>query len=120
MQQQKQFKVGDWVNTTSWQYTTKPAQITEVQNGKYYVQNKNGSGGWLFSASSLLSWQPKEGEYVWNTYKKSLCTIKNIVEDQFGLSFGCYSNMNGISSSGYYRINDLEPFIGELPSFLQK
>lgn len=103
------FKIGDWVINSQ-------GNIKQLDESDIFMLNQIPQNT---LTRELALWQPKEGEYCWNTAKRTIVHIRNIVEDQYGLSFGCYSEANGTSSAGYYRLIDLEPFIGTLPSFLK-
>lgn len=111
----RQFKVNDWVSING--------SLKQITSLSY---DYNGEINAIFCGQAHYStqrdiklWQPKEDEYCWNNAKRTIVHIRNIVKDQYGVSFGCYSVTNGTSSAGYYKLEDLEPFIGTLPSFLQ-
>ena len=109
------FKVGDWIKSTKFTHM-RPSKVQSI----YKSNGRKGDfglkcGGTVHYASEAELWQPKEGEWCWfkdeeNTIG-SLTQLVGIEED--GTYYG-YSS---------YGIPDkapcVEPFIGELPSFLK-
>ena len=92
------FKVGDWV-VHQYGFIDK---IEHIREGGYILSFYEGDSimPCLFSGSELELWQPKQGEWV---------IPKTKTKESF----------NVFKYSKEYRGFELEPFLGELPSFLK-
>jgi hypothetical protein len=113
------FEIGTWICSTRYKHM-KPVKVKSVYFSNERKEPAYKSDGAVHYESECELWQPKEGEHCWNISKKTLTHIRNIVSDSYGLSFGCFSESNGVSSTGYYRLEDFEPFVNGLPSFIKE
>ena len=103
------FKVGDWVRVSNER--VKIGKIIEADEFYYTIENYG-----QVDLSDVELWLPREGEWCW--VGKNLSKI--VAHDRDGY-FTC------LTSSGTYTAfmkleyiyKIAEPFIGELPSFLQ-
>ena len=105
----KQFKVGDWVSIDGCNY-----YVHEEHNGNGNISKDVVNNLYTYGRDVEL-WQPKVGEWCWFKDEKntigSLTQLVGIEED------GTYY---GYSSCGIPdKAPCVEPFIGELPSFLK-
>lgn len=106
------FKVGDWVKSTKYQHL-KPIQIEST----YESNERKGelglkSGGTVLYSSEAVHWKPKVGEWCW-----FLNNNREPILKQF-LQMCPIVPTNYISKQGTISGN-VEPFIGQLPSFLK-
>ena len=63
----------------------------------------------------------KVGDWCWNVTTKSLGVIISSGTDSFGkVQFNFECKMNGNKSRGYYTLNELAPFVGEIPNFIKE
>ena len=106
----QQFKVGDWLIGKHSKYPICIETIgTTLTNSSVTI---NGT----FSVDQFTLWQPQKGEWCW--IGKNLSKI--VTHDRDGY-FTCL-NSNGIYTAYMeleYIYKIAEPFIGELPTFLQ-
>lgn len=95
------FKVGDWVRVKS-----------EV-DGEYIERYDEVSKHY---SCELELWKPKEGEWYW--LDRVLCKITFI--NEYGPDeFYFIDSVNQTERKGFFSISKIEPFIGELPSFIK-
>lgn len=100
--QMNNFKIGDWVRDYP---DRKPFQL----KSEYFKGVTKRNDKWF---SSLIPWQPKEGEWCWFWNKP-------LVQE---LRLGQFSNMHNDMYYTYtgHDFDNCKPFIGELPSFLKE
>ena len=101
------FKVGDWVISNN--QALKVEAINDIGNPCIF------DGTWLKEIGTHELWQPKESEWCW--FKDERNTIGTLVQlvgiEEDGTYYG-YTSC-GIPD----KAPCVEPFIGELPSFLK-
>lgn len=95
-------KVGDWVNLVR--------DDGIIFDTFQYDNDWNGKNGF-----SLELWQPKEGEWCWSKYD-GLVQILKITDERY-IVFPLSASEKDCTIE--YRLGGLEPFIGELPSFIK-
>lgn len=106
-----EYQIGDWVRFLPplEREITKVLEITE--HG--VVLEEYDTDKYLIPYEYIEPWKPKKGEYVWDSYYGLLRVIKqNITGD-----FECQK----LFQKEYIEIVNVilvEPFIGELPSFI--
>ena len=98
-----EFKVGDWV-TINGTLPNDKFQLTnkEVEHGEILLAH------FSFTKDTWTHWQPKEGEWCW---------IEESFAQYIRPSFCVRPNGTELTSFGGF--DSIEPFIGELPSFLK-
>jgi hypothetical protein len=101
------FKVGDWVKVKrlSGDFV---ARVRYVNSETTLVSDGNDI---VFAPVATL-WQPKEGEFVFATDKTKVCLVEFIgfYEERY-----VCKHLDGFSET----FDIVEPFIGELPSWLK-
>jgi hypothetical protein len=91
------FKIGDWVR--------------EPDGDIWKLDNEVEKGSYVDTDCEL--WQPKIGEWCWYVASGGFVKcLEYITENKFD---GCY--LGGSDATCY--IQDCEPFVGKLPSFLK-
>jgi len=102
------FKVGDWVRHT------KSGYIKENPLDKYNLRAYNCDDGFEPLGKYYELWQPKEGEWCW--FNKQYFVKVHKVDES-----GCiyFYSLDGMYIDDWEYLNKFEPFIGELPTFLQ-
>lgn len=109
-------KIGDWVKFIS----NKPnnycdgeiLQITNIDDRGFC---HFGDYNKLYSIDLLELWQPTEGEWCWSKYD-GLVQILKITDERY-IVFPLSTSKKDCTIE--YRLGGLEPFIGELPSFIK-
>ena len=106
------FKVGDWVKSTKYQHL-KPIQIEST----YESNERKGelglkSGGIVLYSSEAVHWKPKVGEWCWFLNNNREPILKQFLQMCPIVPTNYVSKQGTISGS-------VEPFIGELPTFLK-
>ena len=106
------FKVGDWVKSTKYQHL-KPIQIEST----YESNERKGelglkSGGTVLYSSEAVHWKPKVGEWCWFLNNNREPILKQFLQMCPIVPTNYISKQRTISGS-------VEPFIGELPTFLK-
>ena len=111
----KEFKVGDWV-TINWHQEKEPYQIIDIWEGDStdsVKSSSNPSSTVFFDtyADRLLKdctqWKPKENEWCWFWDKEGVITIQQA------------SSVNNTPKGCVRPYKYCEPFIGELPSWIE-
>lgn len=123
------YKVGDWIRAPKHNHIFQFSS-TFIEEGIEYISDGYddiyGQQGWTIDEVEL--WKPQSGEWVWiNTREDTLpfiaCLITQIKVDNT-LVFTDYSyTTRGKRKDILIHPNELislEPFIGELPSFLKE
>ena len=101
----QQFKIGDWVK-----YDGEFYRVHEEYNGKGNI-SKEVVNSLVRHDKNVQLWQPKEGEWV-------VCTISSI-ENMFSVFKYEEELYNEIKEMNPADDVIIQPFIGELPSFLK-
>lgn len=96
------FKVGDWINVDG-----DLEILTKIDYKKYIKDPKYLDGVEL--------WQPTEGEWCWSKYD-GLVNILSVTDGGY-LVFPLSSNRGDCATE--YKLGGLEPFIGQLPSWIK-
>lgn len=99
-----EFKVGDWVkgsNGTVHRILAYQDRSVVITNDDDYYHKKN------FDNLYEL-WQPQVGEWCW--FRDTLCKVTHYKERPY---------ITYLDDSHYVENDDLEPFIGTLPSFIE-
>lgn len=108
--EESKFKVGDWVVSDT---NIVPIRITQIVDDKFFV-DKNSCRMWVGGNCEL--WQPKEGEWCW--FGVLLVKVESISENPT-----IYTLYTKTSDGQEHKMVEtdcnLEPFIGELPSFIK-
>lgn len=110
------FKVGDWVKHTYTMYVgnnnfkvkTKLLQISIAEHD--VIKCTNGSE-FIIARDSIELWTPQPGEWCWYGYE-----IVQVIDNSSKLLKICRQDSDCYEELSY---NELEPFIGELPTFLK-
>ena len=102
----QQFKIGDWVDY-AWEFY----RVHEEYNGKGNI-SKEVVNSLVRHDKNVKLWQPKEGEWCWFRDNRGEAALKQ------------FSQMCPIVATNYILKQGLisgtvEPFIGELPTFLK-
>lgn len=116
------FKVGDWVRgKTSKQHTIK--KVTSVYSDSVTVVDST-IGINVMLIKDLELWQPKEGEWCWVGYK--LMKFNKLIKEDYSTTFEfIFPNRD---ADGYKikehilerHLQVVEPFVGQLPSYLKE
>ena len=114
------FKIGDWVIYTGGGYCD--GEILQITN----IDEKDfcsfGNYNKLYHFNKLRLWKPKKGKLHWFWNEGTTLTVLElleILEDGNRKYFAGIAMPNGTHSlGGYYQY--CEPFIGTLPTMLQK
>lgn len=117
--EESKFKVGDWVvNKTSKQHIVK--KVTSITNGDTVTVGDSEVGTNVMLINDLELWKPKKGEYCWFWNKGTTITVLELLEIVDDGNRKYFAAMPNISHSlgGYYQY--CEPFLGKLPTKLQK
>ena len=106
------FKVGDWVKSTKYPHL-KPIQIEST----YESNERKGelglkSGGTVLYSSEAVHWKPKVGEWCWFLNNNREPILKQFLQMCPIVPTNYVSKQGTISGS-------VEPFIGELPTYLK-
>ena len=113
------FKVGDWVqfvDADGTRYFGKCTGIRDTYHSDYgditVVDTDWTDVGYFIQ--DIEYWQPKQGEWCWYVASGGFVKcLEYITENKFD---GCY--LGGSDATCY--IQDCEPFVGKLPSFLKE
>jgi hypothetical protein len=103
------FNVGDWVKSIKYRHL-RPIKIQTIyeSNTRHGTLGLKSNGTVLYSDEVEL-WEPKEGEWCW--FYDRICKVTNYDERPY---------IEYQDDSHYVDDDELEPFIGELPSFLKE
>lgn len=96
--EEPKFKVGDWVR--------------DLISGKIHRVNNEDTVNSKFS--QVIKWQPKEGEWCWFWNFNEMPTL-----EQFSKYHNLDDHLGNYETLAVKLYQHCEPFIGELPSFLQ-
>lgn len=116
--EEPKFKVGDWVvNKTSKQRIIK--KVTSTYSDSVTVGDTE-AGINVMLINDLELWKPEKGEYCWFWNKGTTITILELLEIMDDGNRKYFAAMPNIPHSlgGYYQY--CEPFLGTLPTELQK
>ena len=114
------FKVGDWVRLSCRDYITQITDIFDEKRGyrsRYSIKCKDYERGIdsSYTPEQLKLWQPKEGEWCWfkdNSYNTAVLARFAYIDEDGEFE----ANLDGL----YRPFINIEPFIGELPSFIEE
>ena len=115
--EEPKFKVGDWVVEI---HSTTKAQVLELFGNQIRVKFCYPDAIITTDSSDFIPWVPKKGECCWFWNKGATITVLElleIVEDGNRKYFAAMPNIPH-SLGGYYQY--CEPFLGTLPTELQK
>lgn len=108
-------KVNDWGISTSW-INQEPRQITKIE-----LATTSDEEDFVFFRDSrcveleyIQKWIPKVGDWCWNVYF-GLVKIINF-KNEYRIEVKCVHGMNVLYDNHTAKLEELEPFIGELPS----
>jgi len=105
-----EFKVGDWVRHSNG----KPFKIKAFEFGNFVPESTLYKFGAEYHPSYIKElWQPEVGEYIW-TKTFGIQKVHSVDNNEVALVL-----FHDDSNLGYEHISKIEPFIGELPSFIK-
>lgn len=109
------FKVGDWVISTSWIYPD-PKKITKIElasapDEEDFVFFRE---DWCVEMKYIQKWIPKEGDWCWNVYYGLVNIIK--FKSTSDIEIKCVYGIKNLNNNPSATLEELEPFIGKLPS----
>ena len=112
------FKVGDWV-TTKAGYTKQISCLTSDACDTLSIGNTSVGINVVFK-NEIELWQPKEGEWCWfwnNGSQAFLGQYDGVATSSTSTWYMCKFVKHSNTISSIY--DNIEPFFGELPSFLK-
>lgn len=112
--QENEFKVGDWVMLKYKSYK-KPYRVLELMNNAVLLNTDEypkRDNIWRFDEVSL--WAPKEGDWCWNVYYGLVNIIK--FKSNTNIEVMCVYGIKNLNDNPQATLEELEPFIGELPT----
>jgi hypothetical protein len=116
------FKVDDWVRYTMADNTKAVGQVLSIDDNFMHI-GIDDTIYYRFDLERPINaelWKPV-AEWCWNIPTKSLGVVSRLAVDSLGNEqYRFESNMNGISSKGYYNLDELQPFTGDIPSWIKE
>ncbi len=100
----KEFKVGDWVRV---QDSDKGYKIKSIHQNRYFFKEAIS----VFCKHDLTTWQPRNDEWV-------VCCLSE-TKDEFWVMKYRKEDIENLIRLNPHEEAFIEPFIGELPSFLK-
>ena len=115
--EEPKFKVGDWVVEI---HSTTKAQVLELFGNQIRVKFCYPDAIITTDSSDFIPWVPKKGDWCWFWNKGTTITILELLETVEDGNRKYFAAMPNIPHSlgGYYQY--CEPFLGTLPTKLQK
>ena len=100
------FKAGDWVTCSGYIDKEMPYQILFIEDGLiFYGVNS------CFNVRKARKWKPKIGSWVviFNRANKNVFSVCKYTEE-----------VQSYIDEGWWPTTEIEPFFGDLPSFLEE
>lgn len=112
------FKVNDWVIPTSY-VDPEPQKITKIELGtapdeEDFVFFRE---DWCVDMKYIEHWVPKELNFCWSDYYGLVQIVKSF---NYKFEVKCFYVIKNLNDNPIVGLEELEPFIGELPTRVQK